>query len=107
MSIAQEVTEDTFDALVLQSTIPVMVDFWAEWCNPCKALSPTMDTVAAELEGRMTVYKLNVENSQTIASKYGVVSIPTLIVFKGGQPVERIVGLQSKQSIISKLEPHL
>lgn len=107
MSAAQDVTEQNFEELVLKSDIPVMVDFWAEWCGPCKMLTPTVDAIAEELADKLKVYKLDVQTSASIASKYGVASIPTLIIFKGGEQVERIVGLQSKQNIISKLEPQL
>jgi len=103
----QEVTEATFDDLVIQAEMPVMVDFWAEWCAPCKALTPTIEAIASEHEGKLKVYKLDVQTSPGIASKYGVASIPTLIIFKGGEPVDRIVGLTSKQAILAKVEPHL
>lgn len=107
MSAAPDVTEQTFEELVLKSDLPVMVDFWAEWCGPCKMLTPTMDEIASELSDKLKVYKLDVQSSPAIASKYGVASIPTLIVFKGGEQVERIVGLQSKQNILTKIEPQL
>ena len=107
MSAALEVTEATFEEQVIKSETPVMVDFWAEWCQPCKALSPTVDAIASETEGKLKVYKLDVQASPGVAGKYGVVSIPTLILFKAGEPVERMVGLQSKQAILSKLDPHL
>jgi thioredoxin 1 len=107
MSAAPDVTEQTFEELVVKSETPVMVDFWAEWCGPCKMLTPTVDAIASEMEGKLKVYKLDVQNNPSIASKYGVASIPTLIIFKGGEPAERIVGLQSKQNILAKVEPHL
>jgi thioredoxin 1 len=103
----QEVTEATFDDLVIQAEMPVMVDFWAEWCGPCKALTPTVEAIASEHEGKLKVYKLDVQTSPGIASKYGVASIPTLIIFKGGEPVDRIVGLTSKQAILAKVEPQV
>ena len=107
MSAAQEVTEATFEETVIKSETPVMVDFWAEWCGPCKALSPTIDEITSELDGKLKVCKLDVQTNPSTASKYSVISIPTLILFKAGEPVERIVGLQSKQAIVSKLEPYL
>lgn len=107
MSAAQEVTDATFEEEVLKSETPVMVDFWAEWCGPCKALTPTVDAIAAELAGKLKVYKLDVQTNPSTASKYGVSSIPTLILFKAGEPVERLVGLQPKQAIVSKLESYL
>jgi len=107
MSAVPELTDETFDEQVKNSATPVLVDFWAEWCGPCKALAPTVDAVAEELEGKLAVYKLDVQSNPATPSKLGVVSIPTLIVFKGGDPVERIVGLQPKQSILSKIEPHI
>lgn len=107
MSAALDVTDQSFDVDVLGSDIPVLVDFWAEWCGPCKALGPTVDAIADELTGKLKVVKLDVQTSPSVASKYGVASIPTLILFKGGEPVERIVGLQAKPSILAKVQPHL
>jgi thioredoxin 1 len=107
MSAAMDVTDQTFEAEVLTSGTPVLVDFWAEWCGPCKALGPTIDAIATELSGKLKVCKLDVQTNAGVASKYGVASIPTLILFKGGEPVERLVGLQPKQSIVSKIESHL
>lgn len=107
MSEAIEVTAENFDREVLQSSIPTMVDLWAVWCGPCKALAPTVDAIAKEYDGRLKVVKLDVQNSPAIASKYGVASIPTLLFFKNGELADRIVGLQSKQVITAKIEPLL
>ena len=107
MSAAKSVTSVDFDSEVISSNIPVLVDFWAEWCGPCKALGPTIDQIAAEYEGKVKVLKLDVQSEAALAGNFGVVSIPTLLVFKNGQVVDRMVGLQPKQNITAKLDTHL
>ena len=107
MSKAIEVGADNFDQEVLESPIPVMVDLWAEWCGPCKALGPTIDAISDEYDGKVKVAKLDVQQHPAIATKYGVASIPTLLFFKNGELVDRTVGLQSKQAIADKIEPLL
>ncbi|MFO0895680.1 MAG: thioredoxin [Phycisphaerales bacterium] len=92
-------TESNFDSEVLKSSVPVLVDFWAEWCGPCRALAPAIDALAAEFQGKAKVGKLNVDEAQGLAVKYGVQSIPTVIVFKGGQVARKIVGLQPKTAL--------
>jgi len=107
MSAAPDVTADTFEAEVLKSDIPVIVDFWAEWCGPCKMLSQTVDTIAEEYAGKVKVFKLDVQTEAALASKYGVSSIPTLLLFKGGEVADRIVGLRPKNDITSRIDPLL
>jgi thioredoxin len=107
MSAAEAVTADRFEDEVLKSEIPVMVDFWAEWCGPCKALSPTVDAIAAEYAGKIKVLKLDVQTEAVVASKYGVSSIPTLLLFKGGEIADRVVGFKPKQEITSRIDPLL
>ena len=107
MSAAAAVDSQSFEQEVLKSSIPVLVDFWAPWCGPCKAISPTVDALAEEMSGKLKVVKLNTDEAGDVAGRYGVMSIPTLLVFKGGEVVETLVGNQSKQSIANKLQPHL
>jgi len=107
MSASPSITVDKFDEEVLKSELPVLVDFWAEWCGPCKALGPTIDMICEEYAGKMKVFKLDVQSEAALAGKYGVSSIPTLLLFKGGEVVERLVGLQPKGSITAKIDPLL
>jgi thioredoxin 1 len=102
-----EVTDKTFDQLVLQATTPTVVDFWAVWCGPCKMIAPVLEEIAAEYDGKLQITKLDVDHNNQSAMQYGVMSIPTLILFKNGQPVERIVGFMPKQKLLAKLTPHL
>jgi len=104
MSAAAAVTTDNFEDEVLKCDIPVMVDFWAEWCGPCKALAPTVDQIAEEYAGKMKVLKLDVQTEAATASKYGVSSIPTLLVFKAGEIADRIVGMQPKKNITDRID---
>ncbi len=109
MSAVQSVTTTDFDQEVLQSEVPVLVDFWAAWCGPCRAIAPHVDAVAEEYAGKAKVVKLNVDDAPEIAGRYGVQSIPTLIVFKGGQKVGEMVGAgpNARQAIGAKLGEHI
>jgi len=107
MSTPIHVTDDSFEQDVIQSELPVVVDFWAEWCLPCKRVAPILDAIAAEYDSQLTVAKLDVDQNPNVAMQYGVMSIPTLLVFKGGQPVERIVGYMPKERYLEKIEPHI
>jgi thioredoxin 1 len=101
------VTDDNFDREVLQSDIPVLVDFWAEWCVPCKMVEPVVDQIAQEYEGKLKIGKVDVDSNPQISMKYGIRSIPTLLIFKNGQPVDQIIGAVPKKNILQKLLPHL
>src|SRR5438105_14544835 len=103
MGNAVAVTEQTFDNEVLKSPIPVLVDFWAAWCGPCRAVAPAVEEIATEYNGRLKVVKVDVDENQEISIKYGVRSIPTLMVFKAGQVVETLIGAYPKPMLLSKV----
>lgn len=101
-----QVTDDSFDAEVLKSQNPVLVDFWAEWCGPCLQIAPALEELASEMKDRVTVAKLNIDDNPTTPSKYGVRGIPTLILFKGGEETARVVGARPKEAILQEIQPH-
>lgn len=107
MSSPIHVNDGTFDDKVINSSTPILVDFWAEWCGPCKMIAPILDELAGEMDGKLLIGKLDVDENQSTAMAYGVMSIPTLLLFKNGEPVERIVGYQPKAQLVSKLQAHL
>jgi thioredoxin 1 len=104
MAKALEVTDSTFEQEVLQSKQPVLVDFWAVWCGPCRAVAPVVEEIAGDYEGQLKVMKLDVDDNPRTAAAYGVQSIPTLLVFKDGKPAERIIGAVPKKVIVDKLQ---
>ncbi len=101
------VTESTFDEVIQSATEPVLVDFWAEWCGPCKMIAPVLDEIAAEKAGSLKIAKLNVDDSPDIARRFEVMSIPTLILFKDGAPAKRIVGAKGKAQLLADLAEYL
>jgi thioredoxin 1 len=101
------VTDQNFDTEVVKSDIPVLVDFWAEWCGPCKMISPVIDELGRELVGRLKVVKVNVDEAQSLALKFNVMSIPTLMVFKKGKVVDQVIGAMSKDRLMEKIKPQL
>ena len=107
MAKPQEVTDSSFQEDVLDAQIPTLVDFWAAWCHPCKMIAPVLEEIAAEQEGTLTIAKVDVDGNPGIASNYGVQSIPTLVLFKDGEPVERLVGFMNKKKLMDKVLPHL
>ena len=107
MSKPVEIEESTFNEAVLQAKAPVLVDFWAPWCGPCRMVAPVVDELAEEYDGKVSFGKVNVDESPRIASQYGIMSIPTLIIFKDGKPVSNIVGFRPKDELKKSLDAAL
>ncbi len=101
--MSMQFTDENFDKEVLKSELPVLVDFYAEWCGPCKMMGPVIDEIATELEGKWKVGKVNVDESPKSAEEYGIQSIPTLVIFKNGEAVERLMGFRGKEDLLEKL----
>jgi len=103
--MAHAFTEQNFDTEVLKSDVPVLVDFWAPWCGPCRVIGPIVEEIANEMDGKgVKIGKVNVDENGSLATQYGVLSIPTLVIFKGGQPVAQLVGTKPKEVIVEALK---
>ncbi len=102
-----QLTTDNFKSTITAAATPVLVDFWAPWCGPCKAIAPILEELATELSGKLTIAKVNIDENDAIAVEYGVRAIPTMILFKGGQAAETLVGMMPKATLKTKLAAHL
>jgi thioredoxin 1 len=102
-----ELTDDNFDTEVLKSSVPVLVDFWAPWCGPCRMMAPTIEQIAKEMEGKIKVGKVNIDQHNKYAGQFGIMSIPTFLIFKGGNVVEQMVGVMDKDDMKEKIEKYL
>jgi len=106
MAAIAVLTEDTFESTIA-GDVPVLVDFWAEWCAPCRAVAPILEEIAGENDGRLRVVKLNVDENPEVAKRLSILSIPTLILFAGGEEKARVVGARAKEQLLRDIEPHL
>lgn len=102
-----EVTDQTFEAEVVKAEKPVLVDFWATWCGPCRMVAPVLEEISQEQGDNLKICKMDVDQNQSVAGRLGIASIPTLILYKGGQPVERLVGFMPKARLMDKIKPYL
>lgn len=100
-------TSENFESEVLNAEVPVLVDFYADWCGPCKAMAPVVETLAEEYEGKVKVGKINTDENQDIAMEYGIMSIPTFLVFKGGKVEKKLIGMQDKRNLVAAIEEAL
>jgi thioredoxin 1 len=107
MSAAAQVTDATFDKEVIESGVPVLVDFWAPWCGPCRMVAPVVDEIAVQYDGQVKVVKVNTDENPQVASRYGIRSIPTLMIFKGGQRVDMVVGAVPKSTLATTLDKYI
>ena len=107
MSKPIDITQNTFKSEVVESDVPVLVDFWAEWCGPCQKLSPILDEIAEELDGKVKVTKVDMDEERTLGSLFQVLTIPHVLIFKDGQKVDEFSSVRPKAEILSRLEPHL
>jgi thioredoxin 1 len=107
MSKPVEIEEAKFEESVLKASLPVLVDFWAPWCGPCRMVAPVVEELATEYDGKVSFVKVNVDNNQKVAGQYGVMSIPTLILFKDGKPVANVVGFRPKDELKKSLDKAL
>ncbi|MEO0489488.1 MAG: thioredoxin [Cyanobacteria bacterium P01_A01_bin.123] len=104
---AEQVTDSTFKQEVLESELPVLVDFWAPWCGPCRMVAPVVEEISEQYDGKIKVVKVNTDDNPSVASQYGIRSIPTLMIFKGGQRVDMVVGAVPKTTLANTLEKYL
>ena len=106
MSVVK-ITSGNFDAEVVKSNLPTLIDFWAEWCGPCRMIGPIVEEIAKDLSGKLKVGKVNVDENQELAYKFNVMSIPALLIFRDGKVIEQFVGAMPKEQLLAKINPHL
>lgn len=105
--MALEITDANFEEVVLKSSVPVVVDFWAEWCGPCRAIGPVIEDLAKEYDGRVNIGKVNVDVNPEVSMNYGITSIPAILFIKNGEVVDKLVGAQPKGNFVKKIEAHI